>query len=340
MINSLALGYRILGRRFELLLIPVALSLAALFWPPVDISPLTRQLETMLQEAQSTEATGDVAPGLENLLPSFSLDTFPGLDFSALPLGPFLINRMFFRVPGYVRIDPPEALNGGWNLPASDPVEVIFLIGGVFLCGVLAGTLYLFRLSYLVPQAEATSESELDPETLVPTFWFRVGQMLLYFLAMVLAWMISAFLFSLLLILASLVMPAGALAALSALIVMVYFVVTLLFLYYQTYVTASVVMDGLTLWNALRRSVQLVRHSLFSTTLFLILSGFILLGIERLLDSIILLTNESMVSILLSSVVFAYVGTGIALAFLVFYRTRYLRQQGMDIMAYFESQEI
>ncbi len=357
MINSLIVGFGILGRRVEFLLIPVILSVFAFLLPPVDISVLISQLETSLGQIQTLSPTMDLAPdgadtapalealGMENV---FS-EQAPWNLGDTFPLEIILINRMFFRVPGYINFLPmAETLSPWSSLAVTSLGDLLLLFVGALAGGILLGTLYLYQLGQQVTayfaRFETSSEIEAKPvqdTTTQPNtagFWPRTGQMFLYFIFLLAVWFASAFLLALILGIFSLAAPQATGGIL-------YFAFSLalvaypLFLYYQTYVTAGVMMDGLTAWTAFRTSLQLVQQNFLPTLLFLFLAGFIMLGIELLLENLISLTGNHTLGGLAAGLIFAYVGTGVALAFLVFYRIRLLAQQGMDITQYFETQE-
>ncbi len=370
LINSLVMGFGILGRRLELLLVPVVLSIIVLLLPPVDLSILARQLESSLEQMQQlpretgpTTGTAsprsedtDIDPGLEAQI--LGMDAFPndGLPWSLgeamenFSLGIILVNRMFFRVPGYVNLAPmTETGSAGAALAVSSVQDLLLLFGSAFACSILAGALYLYQLGQLVRHhfqrfetlSSPGEEPGLDTDAPVQAaagFWFRTGQMFLYFAFLLAVWMGSVLLVALILGIFSLAAP-GAAVGLMYFVLMSFLIAYPLFIYYQTYVVAGVMMDGFTAWQAFRNSLQLVRLNFLPTLLFLLLAGFILWGIELLLVRLVSLTGDHTAGVLIASLLFAYVGTGVALAFLVFYRTRLLAQQGVDITPYFETQE-
>ncbi len=363
------MGFGILGRRLEFLLIPVVLSIVALLLPPIDLSVLTYQLATSLEEAQTLSPGTGPASGVTSVpaAPGGSGEEFQaGLDalgmealfneempwtlLEEFPLEIVLVNRFFFRVPGYISLLPMAETNSPWpSLTASSAGDVLMLFMGAAAFGVLIGAFYLYQLGQQVTAhfqrmdlprnvEENANPNENISDTESAGFWPRAGQMFLYFAFLLVAWLGSSLLLALILGIVGLVAPQAAISLLYfalPLLFMIYF----LFIFYQTYVAAGVMMDGFTVWDAFRNSMQLVRRDFFLTLLFLFLAGFIMLGIELLLENLISLTQDHVISVLIASLIFAYVGTGVALSFLVFYRTRLLAQQGTDITQYFETQE-
>ena len=90
------------------------------------------------------------------------------------------------------------------------------------------------------------------------------------------------------------------------------------------FVVAGIVMDNLGIWPAIVRSVYLVRTNFWATLGFIVLSTLIGLGIAVLLAQ---LAQSATWLHVVAIFVNAYIGTGLALAFLVFYRSRLLKAQ-------------
>jgi hypothetical protein len=112
--------------------------------------------------------------------------------------------------------------------------------------------------------------------------------------------------------------PFGSVLAASAggLVLVVFF--------YLYFVVAGIVMDNLGIWPAIVRSVYLVRTNFLATLGFIVLSTLIGLGIAVLLAQ---LAQSATWLHVVAIFVNAYIGTGLALAFLVFYRSRLLKVQ-------------
>ena len=112
--------------------------------------------------------------------------------------------------------------------------------------------------------------------------------------------------------------PFGSVLAASAggLVLVVFF--------YLYFVVAGIVMDNLGIWPAIVRSVYLVRTNFWATLGFIVLSTLIGLGIALLLAQ---LAQSATWLHVVAIFVNAYIGTGLALAFLVFYRSRLLKAQ-------------
>ena len=349
MINSLALGFRILGLRLDLLIIPVLLSLAALYWPPADISLLFADLQAIFAEAQdAAQAQADAgALPAETPTPFAPEALLQGLDTSILPLGQLLVNRTFLRVPGLVVALPLDQLLTDWSPKLSSIPDFLLVLAAFSAAGVAMGTLYQWQLASTVDTAlrawterDPPDAADADPEVAEASpwdaFWFRVWQTGLYLVLLVVLVTALSLVVSLLMAALALVMP-GAVFPLMGLYMLFLLMALPIFLFLQTYIIPGIVLDSLKVVAAARQSVALIRNNVVSTLAFLLLSGFILFGIEQALGSINAGFNP--VLLLLSSISFAYVGTGTAMAFLVFYRSRCLMSDGVDITAWFKSME-
>ena len=342
------MGFRILGLHYELLLLPIVLSLVAALLPPVDLSFFVPELEEMVEQLQAVAADESAGAAANAPVGDLFETAFANLGVNGLPIGAFLVNRAFFRVPGYVTAAPLGTPLPEWSWPVDAVWDFILLVFALMCAGFILGAVYQFRLAQFVPASPAATGGTApareeararDFPTREGDFLFRIGQILFYFAFLLVIWVGSVFLMALFVGLIGLAFAQALVGGyLLSLAMTSYFMIGLLFLFYQTYVTAGVMLDGLSLWAALRRSAQLVGRNLLSTGAFLLLAGFIMLGMDQLLQLLIEQTRGHLVSIALSIVVFAYVGTGVALAFLVFYRTRCLLQRGNDIAAYFELQ--
>ena len=344
MISSLALGFRILGLRLDLLIIPVLLSLAALYWPPADISLLFADLQAILAEAQDAAPVqaDDGAP------PAFAPEALlQGLDASTLPLGQLLVNRTFLRVPGLVVALPLDQLLTDWSPKLSSVTDFLLVLAAFSAAGVAMGTLYQWQLASTVDTAlrawterDAPAAADADPATAEASpwdaFWFRAWQTGLYLVLLVVLVTALSLAVSLLMAALALVVP-GAVFPLMGLYMLFLLMALPIFLFLQTYIIPGILLDSLKVVAAARQSFALIRNNVVSTLAFLLLSGFILFGIEQALGSINAGFNP--VLLLLSSISFAYVGTGTAMAFLVFYRSRCLLSDGVDITAWFKSME-
>ena len=195
----------------------------------------------------------------------------------------------------------------------------IFLFSMVLLTvvGMWIGTFYLGILARQLPLGEG------NKTTTVREFMVSVFQHWLWLLVFVvglgvalLLLFIPTFALALILTAISPALAPGATAIASGVI--------LSLLFYMYFVVAGLILDDLDLQSAVWRSVLLVRYNFWSTLGFIGVTLFITFGFIQ----IWLILVESVTSpIILWLAVLgnAYIGTGLAMSLLVFYRTRLLR---------------
>jgi hypothetical protein len=94
--------------------------------------------------------------------------------------------------------------------------------------------------------------------------------------------------------------------------------VTVLF-FYLYFVTVGLVLDNLTVRAAVMRSIGLVRAHFWATIGFFLLTNLISVGITFLLREIVAI---GVVGVVVSALINAFIGTGLVIALLIFYRTR------------------
>ena len=106
--------------------------------------------------------------------------------------------------------------------------------------------------------------------------------------------------------------------------------ITLVVLFYLYFVTAALIMDNATLPAAMLRSLRLVRENFWATLGLILLTNLITLGIALLLLQMAALAPwAGLVAIALN----AYIGTGLSMALLVFYRTRLIKGAEAAVVA-------
>jgi hypothetical protein len=102
---------------------------------------------------------------------------------------------------------------------------------------------------------------------------------------------------------------------------------SIVFFFYLYFVTAGLVLDNLPVSQAVVRSVLLVRHNFWATLGFVLVTSVISMGMGLLLAP---LATGASLGMVIAALVNAFLGTGIALALLFFYRTRLLALAGQS----------
>lgn len=307
-IDSLSAGYRLVGRRVLLILIPLLLDLLLWQSPRLGIAPVMERFAAFY--AQSVAAAQLPAESAEmTQLTSESLD-FVGQSVNLLT---GLVSGTLLHVPSLAATatlplgERVVQIGNGW---AALGLWLLFGMTGIWL-----GVLYLELLARVVPIG-ATSKS-LTLGQVLRNSGRHFGRVLLFVVTMTLvgfALMIPA---SMVMALALIAAPAAG-SLLLALVGGLTFIV-LIYLYF---VSAAIVLDDRSVLQAVGVSIRLVRTNFFSVVGFVLLVFIIGTGIGLLLARVAAWQPLGTLGAILLN---AYIGTGLAMALLVFYRSLVLR---------------
>lgn len=312
-VDSLSAGYRFLMKRLELLFLPLLLDLFLWFAPRLGVEPLLtrvvdfyRDLGNGMGEAGSglSGTTEQMAEMLAAVGPSFNLFEF-------------LVNRTLYHVPSLLVTVPfLKDMHASIQIGSVSTAGLLSLLFG--LLGVLIGVIYMNLLARAVPLGEghkAVPLSQFLTQLLrhwLRTLIFVVG----LFLLMVIIY-IPATIGMTLLMLLSPALGSGAIVLMSGLSVVVFF--------YLYFVTVGLVLDDLPISQAVVRSVMFVRHNFWVTLGFILTTSLISMGMGLLLSQ---LAVSGPIGALVAAPINAFLGTGMVMALLVFYRTRLLALAG------------
>jgi hypothetical protein len=186
------------------------------------------------------------------------------------------------------------------------------------LLGLLIGVIYLTLLARRLPIGGMAGARPPMVAVAVFRHWLQVcGFVVLVALGLTLIYLPISFVVGMIMLFS----PAfgSAVAALAG-------AVTLIVFFYLYFVTAALVMDNVPLTAAIGRSLRLVQENFWPTLGFILLSNLITLGIALLL---VQLASIALWSALAAIVINAYIGTGLSLALLVFYRSRLIKSTEM-----------
>lgn len=310
-IDSLSAGYRLLGRRIEIVLIPILLDLLLWLAPQFSVGPLFAQLAAFYSSAAATpELSSDLGLMADQVAEQLQL---LGEQINLLTL---LVNSTLLHVPGLL------ATLGPVGAPLVAQVaswwQAIVLFCGFGSIGLLIGVIYLNLLAVHLPIGGATKAAGLGEFVqTVLRHWFT---MMLFVVVVVVLGLSAGVPLSIGIGLLSLISPA-----VTVLSIPVMGGLMLLFFFYLYFVTAALIVDNLPIHRAIYQSFRLVRDNFWATLGFVILTNLISLGITLLLGRLV---TVQPIGLLVAILINAYVGTGLAMALLVFYRTRILRAAG------------
>ncbi len=310
-IDCLSAGYRYLGWRFELILIPIVLDLLLWMGPRFNVAPLFDQFAVAYGELAAAEG---VTPEIGQMVNQLS-DSI-----RQMGEGSNLLNGL---VSGTLLHVPSLPVAGADWLPHT--ILDINTVGEaatwwlVFtLLGLLIGVIYLTLLARRLPIGSVAGARTGQVAVAVLRHWLQViGFVIVVALALLILYLPISFVVGLMM----LASPAfgSAVAALAG-------ALTLIVFFYLYFVTAALIMDNVPLNVAIMRSMRLVQENFWPTLGFILLSSLIGLGIALLLVQV---ANIGVWAALAAIVVNAYIGTGLSMALLVFYRSRFIKGADM-----------
>lgn len=307
-IDSLSAGYRFLGRRLELLLIPILLDL--LFWlgPRLSIAPLFKQAADFYAQAANLKGMPTDMVALTQQM----ADTLTQLGQQSNLLG-VLANSSLLHVPSLLAGSAP--LNTQVVVVQS-PLAAILLLIAFSLLGVLLGVVYMNMLARVLPIGDGPKPATIGEFVgVVARHWLMV---LLYVALVLVALLVGSIPITLAVALLTVVSPL-----IGSLALMLFSGTLLVLFFYLYFVSAALIMDNLPVHRAIMQSFVLVRNNFWATLAFVVLYNVIVLGFAFLMAGLAALTP---IGTIMAIVAYAYIGTGLTMALLVFYRTRVLKR--------------
>ncbi len=309
-IESLSAGYRFLGKRLELLLVPVLLDLLLWWAPRLSIAPILQQVAAFYASATTLEG-----------LPSDMADMSRQVSDQLLVGGQqsnlleMLVNSSLLHVPSLVATLGP--VSQGRILEIDHPLAAFGLFGGFGLLGLLFGVVYMNLLAQHLPLGSASKASDIGSFVrAVARQWVMVVLYLLLLFVLLIAGALPALMATAVM---SLVSPM-----LGSLLVVLFSGMILVLLFYLFFVSAALILDNLPVHLAMVQSFVLVRSNFWATLGFVVLYNVIMAGVSLIMAR---LTAWAPVGILVAILIYAYIGSGLTMALMVFYRTRILREE-------------
>lgn len=310
-IDCLSAGYRYLGWRLELILIPIVLDLLLWLGPRLNVAPLFEQFAISYRSLASAEG---VTPEIGQMVSQLSDSIRQMGEGSNLLNG--LISGTLLHVPSLPVVTANWLPHYTIDITTMGEAAIWWLVFS--LLGLLLGVIYLTLLARRLPIGSAAGSSGGQVAVAVLRHWLQViGFVIIASLALLVLYLPISFIVGLMM----LVSPAigSAAAALAGAITLVVF-------FYLYFVTAALIMDNVPLGVAIMRSIRLVRENFWATLGFILLSSLIGLGIALLL---VQLANLALWAGFAAIVINAYIGTGLSMALLVFYRSRFIKGADM-----------
>jgi hypothetical protein len=300
-----------LGWRFELILIPIVLDLVLWLGPRFNVAPLFDRFALAYGELASAEG---VTPEIAQMVDQLADSIRQMGEGSNLLNG--LISSALLHVPSLPVVGADWLPHTAIDITTMGEAAIWWLV--FTLLGLLLGVIYLTLLARRLPIGSVAGASAGQVAAAVFRHWLQViGFVIVVALALLIIYLPISFGVGLIM----LASPAfgSAVAALAGALTLVVF-------FYLYFVTAALIMDNVPLNVAIVRSLRLVQENFWSTAGFILLSTLIGLGIALLLVQV---ANLALWMALVAIVANAYIGTGLSMALLVFYRSRFIK--GADI---------
>ncbi|MEZ4661890.1 MAG: hypothetical protein R2911_30440 [Caldilineaceae bacterium] len=310
-IESLSAGYRLVGYRMYLLIVPVALDLFLWLAPRLSVESLFDRLAAFYTSvAQTEELAGDMLTLTQQ---AATLIEQAGRGSNLLHM---LVSSSLLHVPSLMIALEPMA--DGQIYEITHPLLMLGLFIGFALLSLLFGVLYLGMLARYLPIGQGEKGDSL------PRFIYISGRR--WLLTLLYTFLVGFAFFAVYtpailgISLIMLLIPAlgsGLILLLGGLTFVVYF--------YLYFAVIGFIVDDLSIFDAVVRSMRLVRHNFWSTLGFIMVLNLISIGFSLLLSPIAAQHPYGTVAAIVAN---AYIGTGLAMAVLVFYRTRLLQLEG------------
>jgi hypothetical protein len=312
-IDSLSAGYRFLARHLELLLIPVVLDLAIWWAPRLSVAGIFYQVADFYrQTATLAELPSDMSALAEQVA---DLLQMAGEESNLLTLlwwtGGWLLHLPSLTEQLNTTAAMATIVISRWSSALGLSLLFLFL-------GLVVGVVYLLLLARNLPIGAADKQwawRQLPKRTmrhalqLVALIGLFVGALMAIFLPV-----------SVGIALVGMILP-GITVVLSFLLSGL----TMVLVLYLYFVPVGLILDNLRLRQAIAQSFRLVRDNFWATLGLILLSGLIMTGFQVIL---VRLVTYQPLGTLIAILVNAFIGSGLAMGLMIFYRSRVLLAQG------------
>jgi len=305
-IDTLSTGYRTLNRHLYLLLVPIVLDVFYWLGPRLSVGPVARQIVQTLEQMRTSPTLGVTTPQttqsfetvktmVENMGETVNL--FSMLS-SPLSIPSVLVSR---------DLKAPSWLGGGMVVTVATPAQFLGAFVLLFVLGAIVGAVYLGLVAQVVRDGRGHLIAAIR----------RAGLYASRYIVLVVGLLMAAIMMGL-----PLALLIGLITLLSPLLgtlLMVVMWAGLLWLYLYAFFTidALFVSDARPLM-AILKSITVVRLSTSSAMGFLLAIVVISLGMPYVWSAL----GGSEIATLVSILGNAYIGTGLTVASMIFYRDR------------------
>lgn len=306
LIDTLTAGFRLVGRRPWLILLPALVDLLLWLGPQLSVRPLA---DALVEIMRTSGIPADTAQGLM-VSPEVLVEM--AASFNLLWLLSNSLTWFNVLVPGLVE----PARMGLAATPIEVPLAALPVVASLLaIAGLGLGSAFLVTI---ISQLEGPAGLAPSPLRRWLHTW---AWMVVYGLVLLALFMLSTFVLSLGISLVLLLMPALANVFGTLAVLMGSWIVVGLFLMLY-FVAAAVVSDGVGLAEAVKRSLVVVTQNFWSTVGLILLTGLILAGFQFIFQR---LAQASSVALIVCILANAVLLAGLTAARLIFYRDRLLR---------------
>ena len=314
-IDSLSAGYRLTGRRLTLLTIPILLDLVLWAAPRLSVELI---IERFVQIYRQAALAGNTPTDLETLVDQVSSTLTTTASQSNLL--DFLVSGTLYHVPSIMLLT--GTLPGVSIIEIKNPPLAIGLSLLIGLVGLFIGVLYMGMLARAMPIGVGEKTNNWpDFFRLSIRRWLRtILFILLTILALILLYIPATIGITVITLFS---------ASFGSIILMLVSTFTFILFFYLYFVTAGLVMDDRTIFEAISTSFSLVRSSFWSALGFILLSNVINIGFGLLISSI---SHSAPIGTVVAILTNAYIGTGLVMALLIYYRTQLLSDTNSSML--------
>ncbi len=302
-IGTLREGFETANRKIWLLLFPVFLDLWLWLGPEISGKPVLHRLtEIFLKSAQQLQPQ-DWYKGTEKLLASME-----GMNLSLV-----LANELV-GLPSFVATASHLPLPASWHrsvITIHTPAGLLVTLFVLFLLGLLISALFF-------KTAVSVLSGKFSPSRFVKGVVNAWVQSLLFTLILFAGIMFLAVPMSFGVAVITLLSPSLGMSSMGFFLMILSWVI-LIALFFLAFSIEAVVWDDVNILTGMRRSAKVVGRFFWKTLGFLILSNVLVLGFSVIWNRL----TFSAVGVAISILGNAYIGIGVAIASLIFYRAGY-----------------
>jgi hypothetical protein len=312
-IDSLSAGYRFLARHLQLIVIPVVLDLLLWWAPRLSVAALFDQVADFYREAATlTDLPGDISALAGQVAEMLQAAGETSNLWNVL----FWISGSLLHLPSLLALMNASGTMATLTIDSwSSALGLILLL---LILGIGIGVVYMLLLARKLPLGAADKAWSWRQ---LPGRVIRHSLQLVALLGLFVGGVLALFLpLSMGIALLAMILP-GITVVLSFLLSGLMMVLVL----YLYFVPVGLILDNLRLRPAIVQSFRLVRDNFWATLGLILLSGLIMTGFQIILARLVAYQPIGMVVAILAN---AFIGSGLAMGFMIFYRSRVLLAQG------------